>query len=140
MLLKCGTIAYRTTDMRGKISVAQTPRTSVLAQVTIHTGSAPPRVGRVSGEGIKNAVEMRDNRLSDRRHARTIIYHSDASDLCPLPDDDPSRVCPPTGGEGGWIVDLTCCLNATQSPRTEDMHGLFSVAQTPWTSALSQVP
>ena len=53
----------------------------------------PPRwVERVSGEGIKNAVEMRDDFLSDRRHARTVLRRSDASDLCPIPVDNPSRV------------------------------------------------
>ena len=81
MLLKCGTIAYWTTDMRGLISVAQTPRTSALPQVTICLGSAPLRLERVSGEGIKKAVEMRDDRISDRRYARTILRRSDASDL-----------------------------------------------------------
>ena len=62
MLLKCGTIAYRTADMRGLFSVAQTPRTSALSQVTIRPGSAPPRVERVSGEGIPHAVETRHHR------------------------------------------------------------------------------
>ena len=109
MLLKCGTIAYRTTDMRGLISVAQMPRRYDLAQVMIHPGSAPPRVERVAGEGIKNAVEMRDDCLSDRRHARTILRRSDASNLSPLPGDDPSRVCTPTGGEGVWRGDPACC-------------------------------
>ena len=61
MLLKCGTITYPTTDMRGLISVAQTYRTYALAQVTIRPGSAPPRVERVAGEGIKHAVTMRDD-------------------------------------------------------------------------------
>ena len=42
----------------------------------------PRRAERVDGEGIKNAVEMQDDRLSDRRHARTVLRHSDASDLC----------------------------------------------------------
>ena len=87
MLLKCGTIAYRTADMRGLFSVAQTPRTSALAQMTIRPRSAPPQVERVDGEGTKNAVEMRDDRLSERRHGRTIPCRSAASDLCPLPGD-----------------------------------------------------
>ena len=47
---------------------------------------------------------------------------------------------PPAGGECGWRGDPACCWNVTQSARTEDMHGLFSVAQTSQTSALSQVP
>ena len=85
MLLKCGTIAYRTTDMRGLISVTHKSLTSALAQVTIRPGSAPPRLERVAGEGIKNAVEIRDDRLSDRKHERTILHRSDASDLCSLP-------------------------------------------------------
>ena len=140
MLLKCGTIAYWTTDMHGLISVSLTPWNSALAQVTIRPGYVPPWVERVSGEGIKNAVEMRDDRLSDRRHARTILRRSDTSNICPLPVDDPYQVCPPTGGEGSCRGYPACCRNATQSPRTEDMRGLFSVAQTPWTSALSQVP
>ena len=76
MLLKCRTIVYQTTDIGGLISVAQTPRTSALAQVTIRPGSAPPRVERVAGEGIKNAVVMRYDRLSDRRHARNILPQS----------------------------------------------------------------
>ena len=104
MLLKCGTIAYQKTNMRGLISVAQTPGTSALAQVTICPGSDPPRVERVAGEGIKNTVKMWYNRLSDRRHAQTIIRRADASDLCPLPGDDPSRSAPPrverVAGEG----------------------------------------
>ena len=99
ILLKWGTIAYRTTDMCGLISVAQTPRTSALAQVTICPGSAPPpRVDMVAVEGIKNAVEIREDRLSERRHVRNILRRSDASDLCPLPSDGPSRVFPPAGG------------------------------------------
>ena len=57
MLLKRATIAYRTADMRGLFSVDQTPRTSALSQVTICPGSAPPRMERVSGEGIPHAVE-----------------------------------------------------------------------------------
>ena len=53
----------------------------------------PPRgVERVAGEGIPHAAEIRDNRLSDVRHARTVLRRLDASDLCPLPGDDPSRV------------------------------------------------
>ena len=126
--------------MSGLISVAQKPQTSALVQVTIRPGSAPPRVDRVAGEGIKNAVEMRDDCLSDRRHAQTIIRRSDASDLFPLPSDDMSRFFLPTGGEGGFRGDPAYCLNATKSPQTEDMRGLFSIAQTPRTSALSQVP
>ena len=48
---------------------------------------------------------MRDDRLSDRRHARTILRPSDASDLYLLSGDYPSRVCPPprverVAGEG----------------------------------------
>ena len=74
-------MAYQKTNMRGFISVAQTPWTSTLAQVTIRPGSDPPRVERVAGEGIKNAVEMRDDRLSDRRHTRTILRRSDALDF-----------------------------------------------------------
>ena len=85
MLMKFGAIAYQTTDMRGLFYVAQNSRTSALSQVTIRPGSAPLQVERVAGEGIKNSVEMRDNRLSERRHARTILRRSDASDLCSLP-------------------------------------------------------
>ena len=45
----------------------------------------PPRgVERVDGEEIKNTVEMRDDRLSEHRHARLGLRRSDASDLCPL--------------------------------------------------------
>ena len=54
MLLKCGTIAYRTAEMSGLFSVAQTPRTSDIYQVTIRPGSTPPWVERVDGEGIPN--------------------------------------------------------------------------------------
>ena len=140
MLLKCGMIAYWTTDMRGLISTSQSSRTSSLVQVTIRPGSAPPRLERLAGEGIKNSVEMRDDCLSDRRNARTILCRSDASDLCPLPCDDPSQVFPPTGVEGSWIGDIVCCWNTTQLPRTEDMRRLFSIVQTTRTSALSQVP
>ena len=100
MLLKCGTIAYRTTDMRGLISVAHTPWTSALTQVKIRPRSAPLRVDMVAGEGIKNAFEMRDDHLSDCIHARAILCCSDTSDLFSLQGDDPSWVCPPTGGEG----------------------------------------
>ena len=100
MLLKCGTITYWTTDMRGLVSVAQTSQTSALSQATICPISGP--IAGVEGgwRGDKNAVEMRDDRILDRRHARTILRCSDASDLCLLPGDDTSRVCPPTGGEG----------------------------------------
>ena len=140
ILLKCGMIAYRTKDMRGLISVAETPRTSALAQVTIRPGSATQQVERVAGEGIKNSVEMRDDYLSNHRHARTILHWSDASDLCPLPGHYLSRLCPPTGWEGGWRGNPACYWNATQYPRTEDMYWLFSVPQTPRTSALSPVP
>ena len=115
MLLKCGTIAYQTIDMRGLISVAQTPWTSVPDQVTIRPGSAPPQVERVAGEGIENAVEIWDDILLDHRHARIDLRRSDISDLCPCPGDDPSRVCPPAGGEGGWRGDQTCCYNAGRS-------------------------
>ena len=59
MLLKCGTIEYETADMHGLFSIAQTPLTSALSQMMIRTGSAPPRVERVAGEGILHAVEMR---------------------------------------------------------------------------------
>ena len=52
----------------------------------------PHGVERVAGEGILHAVEIRDNRLSDGRHVRTVLCRSDASDICPLPGDDPSRV------------------------------------------------
>ena len=55
----------------------------------------------VTGEGIKNAVEIREDRLSERRHVRNILRRSDASDLWPLPSDGPSRVFPPAGGYGG---------------------------------------
>ena len=42
----------------------------------------PPRgVERVAGEGITQAVEFRDDRLSDGRHARTVLSRSDASDI-----------------------------------------------------------
>ena len=61
----------------------------------------PRGVERVAGEGIPHAVEMRDDHLLDFRHALTVICRSDASDICPLPGDDPSRVYPPAGGEGG---------------------------------------
>ena len=67
MLLKCGTVTYWTADMRGLFSVVQTPRTSVLSQVTIRPGSFPPRVERVAGEGIPHAVETRH----DRRRRKT---------------------------------------------------------------------
>ena len=60
----------------------------------------PHGVERVAGEGILHAVEIRDNRLSDGRHVRTVLCRSDASDLCPLPGDDPSRFFPPTGWRG----------------------------------------
>ena len=69
MLLKCGTIAYRTADMRGLFSVAQTPWTSALYQVMIRPGSAPPRVDRVAGEGISHAVETRHNRRGRKTYA-----------------------------------------------------------------------
>ena len=63
----------------------------------------PPCGGdRVAGEGIPHAVEMPYNCLSDGRHARTVLYCSDALDLCPLPGDDPSRVCSPMGWRG-WL-------------------------------------
>ena len=45
----------------------------------------PHGVERMAGEGIKNAVEMWDYRLSERRHVWNIIRCSDTSDLCPLP-------------------------------------------------------
>ena len=61
ILLKCGTIAYRTADMHGLFSVAQAPRTSALSQVMIRPGSAPPWVERVYGDGIPHAVETRHN-------------------------------------------------------------------------------
>ena len=75
----------------------------------------PPRgVERLAGEGIVHAVEMRDDRLSDGRHARTVLHRSYASDLCPLPCDNPYRVFPPAGGEGGWIGNPACCRNETR--------------------------
>ena len=57
MLFKCGTIAYQTAEMRGLFSVAQTPRTSDLFQVTIRPGSDSVRVEGVAGEGILHDVE-----------------------------------------------------------------------------------
>ena len=70
----------------------------------------PPRgVERVDGDGILHAVEKRDNRLSDGRHARTVLCISDTLDLFPLPGDNPSRVCPMRGGEVGWRGDHACC-------------------------------
>ena len=64
----------------------------------------PRRVEKVAGEGIPHVVEMRDDGLSDHRHARTFLRRSDASDLCPIPGDDPSWICPPrverVAGEG----------------------------------------
>ena len=57
MLLKYGKIAYRNADMCGIFSVDQTPQTSALSQVVVRPGSSPPRVDRVSGEGIPRAVE-----------------------------------------------------------------------------------
>ena len=62
VLFKCGTISYRTANMRGLFSVAQTPRNSALSQVTIRPGSAPPRVERVAGEGILHSVETQHGR------------------------------------------------------------------------------
>ena len=54
----------------------------------------PPRgAERVAGEGIKNTVEMLDDHLSDCRNARNVLRRSDASDLCHLPGENPSRVC-----------------------------------------------
>ena len=61
MLLKYGTIAYRTADMSGLFSVAQTPQTSAFSQVMIRPDSDPPRVERADGEGIPHAVETRHN-------------------------------------------------------------------------------
>ena len=139
MLLKWGTIAYRTTDMCGLISVAQTPRTSALAQVTICPRSAPPRAGGYGGcrgdqkccwntgrspIGTQTCAEYspsirrlrplpspkwwsvpglpprgwigclvrgsrvllkRETIAADGRQGRTVLLHSDSSDLCPLP-------------------------------------------------------
>ena len=62
MLLKYGMIAYRTANMSGLFSVADTPRTSSLSQVTIRHGSAPLQVEKVAGEGILHAIETRNNR------------------------------------------------------------------------------
>ena len=67
ILLKCGTIAYRTAYMRGLFSISQTPQTYALSQVTIHTGSDPMRVERVAGEGILHNVET----WNDRRGWKT---------------------------------------------------------------------
>ena len=66
MLLKCGSIAYRTVDMQGLFSVAQTPRTSSLSQVMIRPGSSPLRLERVAREGIPHAVETRNNRRGQK--------------------------------------------------------------------------
>ena len=60
----------------------------------------PCGVERLAGKGIPHAVETRDNHLSDGRHAQTVLRLSDASDLCPLPGDDLSHVCPPAGWRG----------------------------------------
>ena len=59
MLLKCGTITYRTVDMRGLFSVTQTPQTYDLYQVTIRPGYAPPRVERLAAEGIMSVTRDR---------------------------------------------------------------------------------
>ena len=60
------------------------------------------RVERMAGEGILHAVETRDDHLSDGRNARTVLRRLDALDLCHLPGNNPSRVCPPAGWIG-WL-------------------------------------
>ena len=82
-----------------------------------HSWVYPPhRVERVAGEGTENAVEMRDDRLSDQRHARIDLRCSDTLELCPFPGNNPSRVCPPAGGESGWRGDQKRCWNTGWSP------------------------
>ena len=84
IMLKCGRTAYRTADMSGLFSVAQTPRTSALSQVTICPRSAPRR-SRGWLERVSHMMLKRDMIAADGRHARTVLCCSDASELFPIP-------------------------------------------------------
>ena len=108
--------------------------------------------GKTEGEGLIIAATLffHEHAICLQRivvrQGRTKKKRSDKAIPAATNSDNPSWICPlPPGGEGGWRGDPACYFRAGQSPRTADMCGMFSAAQTPLTtypttSALSEVP
>ena len=51
-------------------------------------------------ERVSCMLLKRGTIAADFIHARTVLCRSYASDICPRPCDDPSRICPPAGWRG----------------------------------------